>query len=399
LLHRHKISTLSDERICVALVNDCEALQKRLTMVLELDSVEAAVEVDGGAEDCVLDLQRNLRTQCATKAIDTLVEDIFSQPTIAELFRTLFDERGGKRVRGAGVANSARRNKLNAALRLVCGELRALRPLLGEIYFFRLLLPAAVDHATVSFFRAMYDQASSVKTALRKFLLNSDDREGVRVDFEIVKEQLKQLIDVGEGSAGAAPTAFEQRQMIKAQGTLQRKFDSQIFNDFCGLLTRDPAYLFTLVRKIVNRHPTAVHSILLAVQLCLAVRDDLTKMKKAAKASILESCEREALNEVAKQFAAATSASARSRGSSSFDGGDPESHKVRFVLCVCVCVLPLLKPDPFSLSLSLSLSFSLSSLSPHSLHSLLLLFCLPQHTGTAPRHLALCQRIPHREQR
>ena len=352
LLHRHKISTLSDERICVALVNDCEALQKRLTMVLELDSVEAAVEVDGGAEDCVLDLQRNLRTQCATKAIDTLVEDIFAQPTIAELFRTLFDERGGKRVRGAGVANSARRNKLKAALRLVCGELRALRPLLGEIYFFRLLLPAAVDHATVSFFRAMYDQASSVKTALRKFLLNSDDREGVRMDFEIVKEQLKQLIDVGEGSAGAAPTAFEQRQMVKAQGTLQRKFDSQIFNDFCGLLTRDPAYLFTLVRKIVNRHPTAVHSILLAVQLCLAVRDDLTKMKKAAKASILESCEREALNEVAKQFAAATSASARSRGSSSFDGGDPESHKVRFVLCVCVCVLPLLKPDPFSLSLS-----------------------------------------------
>ena len=204
------------------------------------------------------------------------MKDIFAQPTIVELFRTLFDERGAKgRGRGAPApmssrdANAARRNKLTAALRLVCAELRSLRPLLGEIFFFRLLLPAAVDHATVSFFRAMYDQASSVKTALRKFLLNADDREGVKMDFEIIKEQIKRLIDVGDtmgGGVAEVPTRFQARQMAKAKAALQRKFDSQIFNDFCGLLTRDPAYLFPLVRKIVKQHPNAVRSILLAVQ-------------------------------------------------------------------------------------------------------------------------------------
>jgi hypothetical protein len=350
VLHRHTIRTLSDcvrcslllfalillfahtfvssillffpQRICVALVNDCDALSSRLTLISELEAVEAAVEEDPGAEDCLLDLQRTLRQQCATKAIDTLVKDIFAQPTIVELFRTLFDERGAKR-RGRGApspmssrdANAARRSKLTAALRLVCAELRSLRPLLGEIFFFRLLLPAAVDHATVSFFRAMYDQASSVKTALRKFLLNADDREGVKMDFEIIKEQIKRLIDVGASTGGVAeePTRFQARQMAKAKAALQRKFDSQIFNDFCGLLTRDPAYLFPLVRKIVKQHPDAVRSILLAVQLCLAVRDDLTRMKKSEKASIVETCEREALNEVARQFARATESCGRSR--------------------------------------------------------------------------------------
>ena len=72
MLHRHKIRTLSDERICVALVNDCDALSSRLTLISELEAVEAAVEADPGAEDCLLDLQRTLRQQCATKAIDTV---------------------------------------------------------------------------------------------------------------------------------------------------------------------------------------------------------------------------------------------------------------------------------------------------------------------------------------
>ena len=43
------------------------------------------------------------------------------------------------------------------------------------------------------------------------------------------------------------------------------------------------------------------------------MRDDLTRMKKSEKASIVETCEREALNEVARQFARATESSSRSR--------------------------------------------------------------------------------------